>query len=225
MFPPLERLHPRPIDGLVALGGDLHPDTLVEAYTKSLFPWDGRQPIPWYSPDPRLILEPSGFRASASLRKLDRQRKLIVRLDTRFREVMAHCAVVPRRGQSGSWITRSMIDGYGALHDAGIAHSVEAWTPEGDLVGGLYGLALGRAFFGESMFALRPDASKLALFHLCRRLAAAGYHFVDCQQDTPHLRSLGAFTIRRGEYLDRLRHALAEPDGWADALAAEPLPG
>jgi leucyl/phenylalanyl-tRNA--protein transferase len=221
MFPPIERIRPRVSDGLVALGGDLHPDTLIEAYRKGIFPWDGRQPIPWYSPDPRLILEPTAFRASQSLRKLDRQRKLIVRFDTAFREVMVACAVVPRQGQQGSWITPELVRAYGALHDAGVGHSVEAWTPEGELVGGLYGLALGRAFFGESMFAARPDASKLALLHLTAGLTRAGYHFVDCQQDTPHLRSLGAVVITRADYLDRLARALDAPDAWAEVRADE----
>lgn len=217
MFPAARQLRPRP-DGLVALGGDLQPDTIEEAYRKGVFPWDGRQPIPWYSPDPRMVLEPARFHASHSLRKLARQERLQVRLDTRFRDVMRACAGTPRPGQQGTWITGGMVDGYGALHDRGVAHSVEVYE-DGELVGGLYGLALGRAFFGESMFARRRDASKLALLHLCRRLVHADYAFVDCQQDTPHLRSLGAVLVSRDAYLDALDAATAVEDHWPRAAA------
>lgn len=218
MFPPAAEIRPRP-DGLVALGGDLAPETLLEAYHKGIFPWDGRFPYPWYSPDPRCVLVPGAFRASHSLVKLARRGRYRVVADTRFREVMTACARQPRPGQGGTWITRSLVDAYGALHDRGVAHSVEVLDADGTLVGGLYGLSLGRAFFGESMFARATDTSKLALGALCRALDAAGYAFVDCQQDTPHLRSLGAVTIPRSEFLERLAAATAAPDGWPEAAA------
>lgn len=213
MFPPAEDLRPDE-DGLVALFGDVDPETILEAYGKGIFPWDGRQPYPWFSPDPRCILEPSRFVASDSLRKLWRQRKLEVRVDTAFTDVMWACARAPRRGQTGTWLSSTLVASYTALHRRGLAHSLEVWE-EGRLVGGLYGLSLGRAFFGESMFAARRDASKIALFRLCAGLEAAGYHFIDCQQDTPHLRSLGAVTIPRREFLGRLRGALDAGDGWS----------
>lgn len=212
MFPPADQISPAE-DGLVALGGDLTPDTLVEAYRKGIFPWDGRWPVPWYSPDPRLILEPGAFHTSKSLLKLAKQGRLEVRYDTAFADVMRACAGKKRRGQRGTWIRGGIFDGYGALHHAGVAHSVETWE-DGELVGGLYGLSMGSAFFGESMFANRPDASKLALMDLCARLTAAGGTLVDCQQDTPHLRSLGAFNVPRAEYMSRLDAALAVPDVW-----------
>lgn len=217
MFPPVDEITPGE-DGLVALGGDLDPDTLVEAYRKAIFPWDGRWPIPWYSPDPRLILEPAAFHVSKSLHKLDKQGRIEVRFDTAFPDVMRACAGKKRRGQRGTWIRGGIFEGYGALHTRGVAHSVEAWE-EGVLVGGLYGLAMGTAFFGESMFTHRPDASKLALLHLCRRMAATGGTLVDCQQDTPHLRSLGAFNTSRADYLRRLDEALAGPEIWPDVVA------
>lgn len=212
MFPPARAIRPWR-DGLVGVGGDLRPDTLLEAYQKGIFPWEGEQPIPWFSPDPRMILEPADFRSPRSLEKRARNAGFEVRFDTSFKRVMRACAGVPRPGQPGTWITEGMVDSYGVLHQRGVGHSVEVW--HGDrLVGGLYGLAMGRAFFGESMFHVERDASKLALRALCLRLVKAGYHFVDCQQDTSHLRSMGAFTVTRAEYLDRLEGALAHPDAW-----------
>lgn len=212
MFPPARAIRPWH-DGLVGVGGDLRPDTLLEAYQKGIFPWEGEQPIPWFSPDPRLVLDPSAFRTTRSLEKRARNGGLEVRFDTAFEQVMRGCGAVPRRGQAGTWITEGMVTAYGALHARGVGHSVEVWHDD-RLVGGLYGLALGRAFFGESMFHLERDASKLALRALCHHLAHLGYHFVDCQQDTPHLRSMGAHLISRGEYLDLLEAALIYPDAW-----------
>ena len=214
------RLRPLPT-GLVALGGDYTPQTIVEAYRKGIFPWEGEPPVPWFSPDPRLILVPRAFRASKNLVKLDRRGVLQVTVDTAFDAVMEACSAIPRPGQEGSWITAPVKRTWGALHAEGLAHSVEVWE-EGALVGGLYGLAMGRAFFGESMFARRSDASKIALMHLCRRLHRAGVHFVDCQQDTRHLRSLGAVTVPRLRYLVLLRAALSWPDAWSAAAAASP---
>lgn len=200
-------------DGLVALGGDLCPDALIEAYCKGIFPWEGDEPVPWFSPDPRCILVPEDFHASRSMRKLDRRGTYRVTSDLRFREVMHGCARIHRPGQRGTWISERMVDAYSALYHMGIAHSVEVW--EGDaIVGGLYGLALGRAFFGESMFSARPNASKLALMRLSRRLSEWGFAFIDCQQQTSHLESLGAITVPRLRYLDWLDDALAGPDQW-----------
>ena len=206
----------------MALGGDLDPDTLLEAYRKGVFPWEGEWPIPWFSPDPRCILVPAEFRSSRSLRKLDRSRKLRVTVDACFRRVMTSCASIERPGQHGTWISAAMIDAYETLHHQGHAHSVEVWEGE-QLVGGLYGLALGSAFFGESMFASRRDASKLGLMRLCRYLDHRGFRFVDCQQDTSHLNRLGAVTIPRACYLDRLESALEVEDRW-DAGAGQELP-
>jgi leucyl/phenylalanyl-tRNA---protein transferase len=212
MFPPLERLSPGE-NGLVGLGGDLRPETVIEAYSKGIFPWDGRQPIPWYSPDPRMVLPPADLKASRSLRKLDRQGHLRVSLDTAFTQVMQRCADLPRPGQPGTWITPGMIDTYTTLHQRGIAHSVEVWEA-GALVGGLYGLAMGATFFGESMFHARRDASKLALLHLCRHLEGWGFDLIDCQQETPHLASLGAAPISRAQFITRLRESLAGEGRW-----------
>lgn len=212
MFPPVEEIVPDD-RGLVAIWGDLRPATILEAYRKGIFPWDGRQPIPWFSPDPRLILEPKQFHASKSLEKLQRQGKLRISFDEDFAGVISACSKTPRPGQDGTWITKRLAAAYTQLHEMGFAHSVEAWEGE-RLVGGLYGLVLGRAFFGESMFAHRDDASKLAFYTLCQRLAAAGFHFVDCQADTAHLRSLGAVLIPRAEYLRRLDAALLAGAAW-----------
>ncbi len=212
MFPPRDRIKPSE-SGLVALGGDLRPVTILEAYSKGLFPWQGRQPIPWYSPDPRMVLEPQRFRASRSLRKLARQGRLTLRRDTCFSEVMRQCATVPRPGQKGSWISPRMIRSYTTLHQQGHAHSIEVFAGE-ELVGGLYGLSMGSVFFGESMFHTRRDASKLALYHLSALLFAWGYALIDCQQETPHLARLGAAPIPRAVFMERLQTALMEPDRW-----------
>lgn len=196
--------------GLVALGGDLSEATLLEAYSKSLFPWEGRHPLPWCSPDPRAILIPTAFRASRSLRKLDRQGRYAITFNAAFTEVMRACATTPRPGQDGTWITAAMIEAYTALHRRGVAWSVEVWPSEavGEiLVGGLYGLKIAGAFFGESMFSRAPSASKLALYHACQRLASLGVSLIDCQQDTPHLRSLGSQIVNRATFIERIRAA------------------
>ncbi len=217
MFPPADRIRPG-ANGLVALGGELHPEVLIEAYRKGVFPWEGRQPIPWFSPDPRMILVPRAFRASKSLEKLARQSKLAVSFDGAFEEVIAACAETPRPRELGTWISSSVIRAYTRLWRQGVAHSVEG-REDGVLVGGLYGLAMGRAFFGESMFYRRRDASKMALWHLCRRLHAAGYFFIDCQQETAHLRRLGAVAIPRLRYLRLLDEALDSEDRWPTVLS------
>ncbi|MFT4978587.1 MAG: leucyl/phenylalanyl-tRNA--protein transferase [Myxococcota bacterium] len=212
MFPPRDKVRPGS-SGLVGLGGDLRCRTLIEAYRKGIFPWAGEQPIPWYSPDPRMILRPSAFRASRSLRKLRRQGVLEVRLDTCFEDVMRACASTPRPGQDGTWISEAMIGAYRDLHEQGIAHSVEVFE-DGVLAGGLYGLAMGTIFFGESMFHRRPDASKVALWHLCERLEAWGFALIDCQQQTRHLASLGAAPVDRADFLQALAVGVGEPERW-----------
>lgn len=205
--------------GLVALGGDMTPETLIEAYAKGIFPWSGEDPIPWFSPDPRLVLDVQQLHVSRSLGKVIRRGTFEIRYDHNYLEVMHACAATPRPGQDGTWINGAMWEAYGALHEMGIAHSVESYL-DGELVGGLYGLSLGRAFFGESMFAHAPDASKVAFVTLVRDLAARGFDFVDCQQDTPHMRRFGAHLVSRLDYLTMLgatlrRHEPHMQSKWA----------
>jgi leucyl/phenylalanyl-tRNA--protein transferase len=196
--------------GLVALGGELGVTILTEAYGRGIFPWTGEQPIPWFCPDPRLVLLPQDFRPTHSLRKLVRSGRFEVRFDHDFDAVIRACAEIPRPGQSGTWITPNMIAAYTELFERGIGHCVGAYE-EGELLGGLYGLSLGRAFFGESMFARAPNASKVALHALCDRLRAWDFAFIDCQQVTPHLVRLGAVTWSRRTFLARLHDAVAMP--------------
>ena len=196
--------------GLVYVGGDLSVPTIIEAYTKGCFPWTGEAPIPWFSPDPRLVLFPNRFRPSRSLRKLARQKKYTIRFDRNFREVMENCADIPRKGEKGTWITRNMIEAYCALHVLRIAHSVEIYDQDDHLCGGLYGLVFGRAFFGESMFSRTPNTSKLALYALCRMRAPHRLDFIDCQQVTAHMLRMGATPLRHREYRDLLRHTLSK---------------
>lgn len=219
-FPPVERALRDP-DGLLAVGGDLRVPRLIDAYRHGIFPWYAEgQPILWWSPDPRMVLFANEFVASRSLRRRVNARHYEVRVDTAFGEVIRACAG-PREGQSGTWITAAMIDAYGELHAAGYAHSVEAWR-EDSLVGGLYGVALGRVFFGESMFTRAPDASKVALAHLVTLAKAQGVPMIDCQQQTAHLASLGARSIARTEFAARLReliHSIEPPAGWTPGPA------
>lgn len=219
-FPPLARALAEP-NGLLAAGGDLSPERLVAAYRRGIFPWYSEgQPILWWSPDPRMVLPVAGFRVSRSLRKRVAARTFETRVDTAFRDVVGACAAVPRPGQRGTWITAEMVDAYCELHRLGYAHSVESWR-DGRLVGGLYGLALGAAFFGESMFHLERDASKVALVHLVARLRAGGFRLLDTQFVTPHLASLGAIPVPRTAYrrmLDAAVDAEADFHAWpADA--------
>ncbi len=208
-FPPVERALAEP-NGLLAAGGDLSPGRLLEAYSRGIFPWfNAGDPILWWSPDPRMVLFPEEFHASRSLRKRLRRRDYEVRYDTAFGAVMAACAA-PRRGQQGTWITPQMIQAYTRLHHLGYAHSVETWM-EGELAGGLYGVAIGRVFFGESMFAQRTDASKIALAHLVAQLRTWGYGLIDCQMSTRHLASLGAREIPRSRFLELLSQLTSEP--------------
>lgn len=211
VFPPVDcaLAEPNGPNGLLAAGGDLSPQRLLAAYRQGIFPWySAGEPILWWSPDPRMVLFPAELRITRSLTKTLRNADYAVRLDTVFDQVVAACAATPRPGQSGTWITAAMQAAYGRLHALGHAHSVEIWRAD-RLIGGLYGVAVGRAFCGESMFSHATDASKIALAHLCRYLVARGYGIIDCQMETAHLASLGARPIRRDEYLARLT-ALAD---------------
>ena len=220
-FPPLEAALAEP-NGLLAAGGDLTPARLVSAYAKGIFPWYSRgEPILWWSPDPRMVLFPDEIRIARSLAKSLRHKDYEVRLDTAFGAVVAACAGAPRAGQGGTWISAEMQAAYRRLHELGFAHSVETWI-DGELAGGLYGVAIGRAFYGESMFARATDASKIALAHLGVQLRRLGFGIIDCQMETAHLASLGARPIPRREFrtlLDRLVVADATPGRWpADAV-------
>lgn len=215
-FPPVERALVEP-NGLLAAGADLSPARLIDAYRRGIFPWySPGEPILWWSPDPRMVLEPTAYQPSRSLRRTLRRGDYEVRLDTAFAEVTDACAMTPRRGQNGTWISPAMRRAYFRLHELGWAHSVETWV-NGRLAGGLYGVAIGRVFFGESMFAHATDASKVAFAHLCRFLGQCGFQLIDCQMSTAHLASLGAREIPRDVFSARL-HALtagAEPRAWA----------
>ncbi len=194
-------------NGLLAAGGDLSPRRLIEAYRRGIFPWySAGDPILWWSPDPRMVLVPADFKISRSLARTLRNADYEVRLDSAFADVIRHCASAPRTGQPGTWINSDMQAAYLKLHTLGHAHSVETWIG-GELVGGLYGIAIGGTFFGESMFSCRANASKIAFAHLCRRLTAHSFGIIDCQMETAHLASLGARSIPRREFiaaLDRL---------------------
>jgi leucyl/phenylalanyl-tRNA--protein transferase len=223
-FPPLEAALSEP-NGLLAASGDLTPRRLLDAYRRGIFPWySGDQPVLWWSPDPRMVLFVDDVRIARSLRKRLKQHTLELRVDTAFRSVIEGCANARRRGQNGTWITPAVIDAYAALHEQGNAHSVEAWR-EGRLVGGLYGVAIGRMFFGESMFADEPDASKIALVHLAGMLRERGYPLIDCQQETAHLASFGARPISRREFAHRvaaLVHSNPTDSPWAPAPGQAP---
>lgn len=187
-------------DGFLAIGGDLSPERLILAYCNGIFPWfsDG-EPILWWSPDPRFIIYPKDIRISHSMKKLLKKNLYRVSFDTCFRDVISSCANV--RKESGTWITDNMIEAYCKLHELGFAHSVETWY-EGNLVGGLYGISIGKCFFGESMFSVMNNASKVAFVTLCNKLEERGFSIIDCQVYTKHLESLGAVKISREEFLD-----------------------
>lgn len=197
-------------NGLLAVGGDLSAERLIKAYRRGLFPWysDG-QPILWWSPNPRAVLFPERLNVSRSLKKVLRKGRYTVTYDTAFNEVVCACAG-PRRGGPGTWITREMRHAYERLHGLGVAHSVECWRDK-TLAGGLYGVALGRVFFGESMFYHQRDASKFAFVHLVHQLQRWGYALIDCQVSSDHLASLGAVDIERTAFLDLLGRWGGEP--------------
>ena len=190
-------------NGLLCAGLELTPELVLAAYQRGIFPWYSEgQPVLWWSPDPRMVLMPQDFNLHRSLRKTLKSSRFEVRTDTRFEAVMRACAE-PRPEQGGTWISEAIIEAYSALHRAGFAHSVETWM-DGELVGGLYGIALGRVFFGESMFIRRTDASKIAFAHLIVQLKRWQFELIDCQQKTDHLASLGAAPISRSDFLERL---------------------
>ena len=195
------------VGGLLAIGGDLSEDRLLAAYRAGVFPWfeDDRQPVLWWSPDPRAVLAPSAMRVNRSLAKRLRNAGFEVSFDRAFRQVVAACARARRNrdGTAGTWITPNMQRAYGALHESGYAHSVEVWL-DGELAGGLYGLSLGTIFFGESMFSRARDASKVALYHLCQRLQHWRFQLIDCQLPNEHLARLGVTSMPRGTFLAML---------------------
>ncbi len=204
--PPVESALRTP-NGLLAMGGDLSPARLLDAYRHGIFPWfNAEDPILWWSPDPRMVLFPHEFKISRSLRKTLHGGKFEVRTDSAFEQVMRACAA-PRNGQPGTWIHEEMIASYTALHRLGHAHSVETWM-DGKLAGGLYGVAIGRMFYGESMFSSRTDASKIALAHLAAQLARWNFGMIDCQMNTPHLASLGAREIPRTKFIERMQELI-----------------
>ncbi|GBG02998.1 leucyl/phenylalanyl-tRNA--protein transferase [Azospira sp. I13] len=223
-FPPLSAALKEP-NGLLAVGGDLSAERLLEAYRRGIFPWySPGEPILWWSPDPRMVLFPEEFRISRSLGKILRRGDYEVRLDSAFMQVIEACADTPRPGQHGTWIVPEMQAAYRKLHELGYAHSVEVWA-SGELIGGLYGIALGRMFYGESMFSWRTNASKIAAAHMARFLQQQGFGLVDCQMRTAHLASLGAREIPRQEFIARLTTLTAAgpaPQPWPRDGASQP---
>jgi leucyl/phenylalanyl-tRNA--protein transferase len=193
--------------GLLAYGGDLEPERLLAAYAQGAFPWYEEPPILWFSPDPRMVLSPVELHVPKSLARRARRAPFEIRMDTAFEAVIRGCREVNRPDQQGTWITPEMIDAYVVLHELGFAHSIEAWRGE-TLAGGLYGVSIGRAFFGESMFAREADASKLAFVAGIQQLGRWGFELIDCQVETEHLARFGARNIPRSEFLDALHHAL-----------------
>jgi len=208
-FPPVTAALADP-NGLLAASGELSAVRLIDAYRHGIFPWfSPGQPVLWWSPDPRMVLMPHELKVSHSLRKALRKRDYEVRADTCFRAVMEACAE-PRPEQGGTWISAGMIAAYCALHEQGLAHSIETWI-DGELAGGLYGVALGRMFYGESMFTHAADASKIALVHLVRQIEHWHFGMIDCQLHTRHLASLGAREIPRADFMRKLQELVDYP--------------
>jgi len=217
LIPPVGRdmIFPNPryagTEGLLAFGGDLSPNRLLTAYRKGIFPWyNADDPILWWSPDPRLVLYPGQFKIHKSFRRVLRNGGFSVKFDHAFEEVIRLCGTVPRGDQKGTWLTTEMQEAYIALHEMGFAHSVEVYF-EDELVGGLYGIAMGKAFFGESMFSLKSNASKIAFKALSDVLGLRGYDFIDCQVTNEHLVRLGATAISRDSFLNALEKSLEKP--------------
>lgn len=224
-FPPPQLASP---EGLLAVGGDLHPERLLLAYTSGIFPWPVEgMPLLWHSPDPRMVLTTEAMKVSRSLRKTLRRGTFEITLDKAFEEVITACATIYRPDQGGTWINEEMVEAYMNLHALGFAHSVEAWRGM-NLVGGLYGVSIGTAFFGESMFAKVADASKAAFATLVKQLEVWGIHLIDCQVYTPHLASFGAVQWPRRRFLAELRGCIRQPTRsgpWAfdsDLVVVEP---
>jgi leucyl/phenylalanyl-tRNA---protein transferase len=219
-FPPVEDAE----DGLLAVGGDLSPERLLLAYRSGIFPWyDERLPILWHSPDPRCVLPVDRLHVGRSLRRTLAKATYEVRFDCAFERVIRACQRTPRAGQSGTWITEEMARAYVALHKLGYAHSVEAWA-SGELAGGLYGVSLGRMFFGESMFSWKPDASKVSLVRLAERVGRWGFPVIDAQVATPHTLAMGAEEWPRATFLELLRRELeyaTRRGSWASEPALE----
>jgi leucyl/phenylalanyl-tRNA--protein transferase len=207
VFPPVHLAE----DGLLALGGDLRPERLLLGYTQGIFPWYAENlPILWHSPDPRMVMTTRDLVIQRSLKKAIRRAPYRLAMDTAFVEVLAGCATSPRPGQTGTWLIPEMVTAYEKLHELGFAHSIEAW--DGDtLVGGLYGVSMGAAFFGESMFAKAPDASKIAFAACVRQLDSWNIGLIDCQVHTEHLERFGGYEVPRSSYLELLKRALDEP--------------
>lgn len=200
IFPPVDKALTEP-DGLLAIGGDLSPERIIIAYLNGIFPWySPGQPILWWSPNPRAVLFPEKLHVSRSLAKIIRKKEFTTTIDQAFGQVIKACAQIPRHNQDGTWITDEMQQAYMKLHQLGIAHSAECWN-NGQLVGGLYGIALGKVFFGESMFSRQSNASKVAFVHLLDELKKSNYALIDCQVTTDHLLSLGAEEIPRKQFL------------------------
>lgn len=207
-FPPVSEAEP---DGLLAVGGDLSPERILLAYRSGIFPWYDEEPILWWSPDPRFVLFPAELKISKSMRPLLNRQKFRFSVDEDFQLVMKNCQQIPRVFQSGTWINKDMIQAYTSLHRMGYAHSAEAWL-EDKLVGGLYGVKIGRVFFGESMFSHMSNASKFAFIKLVQQLEDDGVVLIDCQVYTEHLESLGARMISREEFMEIISKAMQADD-------------
>jgi leucyl/phenylalanyl-tRNA--protein transferase len=198
-------------EGILAYGGDLNPNRILKAYMKGIFPWYNKNdPILWWSPNPRMVLSLDEFKCSKSLKRTVQKKIFEIKFNSAFEEVMKQCAKVSRKGQKDTWILPQIIEAYGILHNMGFAHSFEAYY-EGKLVGGGYGIAMGDIFTGESMFALKNDASKVAFYHLVKHLKQKGFSLIDCQISTAHLKSLGAKEISREAFLSLIQIALQKP--------------
>lgn len=208
-------------EGILAVGGDLSPERLLTAYRMGIFPWFNEgEPITWWSPDPRMVLFPAELKVAKSMRPYFNQQKFQVTFDQAFKSVMTNCQEPRKKQWFGTWITPEMLEAYCQLHEMGYAHSVEVWK-EGEMVGGLYGLAIGKCFFGESMFSKTANASKFGFIHLVRKLETLGFWLVDCQQQTRHLGSLGARSISRKDFLAILKKnelETAEDGHWGGVL-------
>ena len=203
-FPPVSQANS---EGLVAIGGDLHPERLILAYKSGIFPWFSGQIPHWYSLDPRFVLRPSELKISKSMRPIINQKKFELRINTSFREVIKNCKTIQRDGQSGTWITNDIVKSYTQLHEMGIAHCAESWQ-DGELVGGLYGIKMGKVFFGESMFSKQSNASKFAFIQYVQQLQSEGIELIDCQMETEYLASLGASFITRDYFMKELERLI-----------------